>query len=91
MNGSIILGQFNNCLSQVILQLYCFIDFLIDAAEMNFYLDSQELCIFPLSRLDNIPHCKLELEKMRFLLKKDNNYNTVLAVYSNKFRVKHYK
>lgn len=40
-------------------------------AEMNFYLDFPNVNVFAMSRVDNIPHIKLSIDRMRLKWLKD--------------------
>lgn len=58
---------------------------------MNFYVDFPEYHLFAMSRVDEIPHCKLEFDRMRLKWLRDDSFNVVIAVYAEKFRIRYYE
>lgn len=58
---------------------------------MNFYLDFPNVSLFAMSRIDNIPHIKLTIERMRLKWLKDLDYNIVIALYGEKINGFYYE
>lgn len=58
---------------------------------MNFYLDFPSVSVFAMSIIDNVPHCKLNVERMRLKWLKDQNNDIVIAIYGDKINIRFYE
>jgi hypothetical protein len=57
---------------------------------MHFILDFPEATVFAMSRVDNLPHCKVNITKMRLKWLKDEHYNITIALYGEKVKINYY-
>ncbi|KAL4492372.1 hypothetical protein ABPG72_005507 [Tetrahymena utriculariae] len=63
---------------------------LFPPAEMNFYIDFPNVSVFAMSRVDDIPHIKLVINRLRLKWLKDHKNNIIIALYGEKINISYY-